>query len=420
MRAFLRGSFWEACWFWPPLAPSCCRLSSDWAHSSFADPRRLRHGIANLYRPGAHTTSILASIGIGVMFTLSVYYLQHSLLEEIRMTAPPNSPNLFLINITERERDGITRPPSKRTGILDRQALSPSVSAQILTIDGTPLEQIPMEEGARRFLNTQFVLTWARDIPPSTQILEGSWWEPQPKEPVVSVQEFAAQALGLKVGSIIEWMGIEGNIRARVANIRKTDAIRVGSNNQFILSPGALDNFSAVYYGALRVKPEMTGAIQARIFRSVSDRDRHQCRGYHRHHSRRDGPRQPCGPVCCGFCDLWRPHCSGLERCRNPLPANARGGHSENRRRHARNSGADVLHRIRSDRFGGRSHWRCTGGGRFGNPDRPVAGHALQIFVAASIRGRPITAVLTVLTGWIASYGILNRKPLDILRQIES
>jgi ABC-type antimicrobial peptide transport system permease subunit len=31
-----------------------------------------------------------------------------------------------------------------------------------------------------------------------------------------------------------------------------------------------------------------------------------------------------------------------------------------------------------------------------------------------------LTAVLTVLTGWVASYGVLNRKPLDILRQIES
>jgi hypothetical protein len=30
------------------------------------------------------------------------------------------------------------------------------------------------------------------------------------------------------------------------------------------------------------------------------------------------------------------------------------------------------------------------------------------------------TAVLTVITGCIASYGILDRKPLDILRQIES
>jgi putative ABC transport system permease protein len=31
-----------------------------------------------------------------------------------------------------------------------------------------------------------------------------------------------------------------------------------------------------------------------------------------------------------------------------------------------------------------------------------------------------ITAALTVVTGWLASYGILDRKPLDILRQIES
>src|SRR6266571_3027040 len=76
----------------------------------------------------------------------------------------------------------------------------------------------------------------------------------------------AAQALGLKVGSVLEWEALGGKIRARVANIRRTDALRVGANNQFILSPGTLDNFSAVYYGAVRVKPENAAAVQARIF----------------------------------------------------------------------------------------------------------------------------------------------------------
>src|SRR5262245_44136935 len=42
----------------------------------------LRHGIGNLYRPGAHATAIIASLGIGVMFTVIVYFLQYSLLEE--------------------------------------------------------------------------------------------------------------------------------------------------------------------------------------------------------------------------------------------------------------------------------------------------------------------------------------------------
>src|SRR5207247_11350679 len=147
----------------------------------------------------------------------------------------------------------------------NRQPLSPPISAQPMPIDALPLEQIPLEKGARRFLNAQFVLTWSREIPPATEILEGSWWKPSPPQPMVSVQEFAAQSLGLKVGSVLEWNAIGGTIRARVANIRRTDAVRVGANNQFILSPGTLDSFPVVYYGAVRAKPEAIGAIQAKI-----------------------------------------------------------------------------------------------------------------------------------------------------------
>jgi len=48
---------------------------------------------------------------------------------------------------------------------------------------------------------------------------------------------------------------------------------------------------------------------------------------------------------------------------------------------------------------------------------RAVVAGAVAWPVAAAAMA---TAVLTVITGCIASYGILDRKPLDILRQIES
>jgi putative ABC transport system permease protein len=351
---------------------------------------------------------------------LSVYFLQHSLLEEVRLTAPPDTPNLFLINITDRERDGITKVLENDPAIIDRQALSPSVSAQLLTIDGTPLEHIPLEEGARRFLNTQFVLTWARDMPPATQILEGAWWPQQPQEPLVSVQEFAAQALGLKVGSILEWTAIGGNIRARVANIRRTDALRVGANNQFILSPGTLENFSMVYYAAIRVKPEDAAAVQARIFRQfptvtvinaadvleiiqgVVDRVSLATR------------------FVAGFAIF-----GGLVVLASSIAAT----------RYRRIREVAVLKTVGATR-GTLTRMFCaefavigSAAGLIGGALAAVASAILigqildtsykftwpPVFIAAAV-----TCGLTVLTGWLASYGILDRKPLDILRQIES
>ena len=390
------------------------------AHAAVRRSAAIRHGIANLYRPGAHAAAILASLGIGVMFTVTVYFLQHSLLEEVRLTAPPETPNLFLINITNRERDGIVRLIESEPGIVERQALSPSVAAQIATIDGIPLEQVPLEEGARRFLNTQFILTWARDIPPATLILEGTWWKPDPAEPLVSVQEFAAQALGLKVGSILEWTGLGGNVRGRVANIRRTDAVRVGANNQFILSPGALDNSSAVYYGALRVKPERVAAVQARIFeqfptvtvinaadileviQGVMDRVSLAVR------------------FVSGFAIF-----GGLVVLASSIAGT----------RYRRMREVAILKTVGARR-GTLVRMFCMEFAVIGSAAGLVGG-ALAAIASAILIGQlldtpykfawmpvfgaaAITAVLTVLTGWLASYGILNRKPLDILRQIES
>ncbi|HRJ22068.1 MAG TPA: ABC transporter permease, partial [Bryobacteraceae bacterium] len=74
---------------------------------SFSLPITWRQGLANLYRPGNHAGAVLVSLGIGVMFTLTIYLIQKSLLSEVAGAAPPNAPNVFIINVTERERAGL-------------------------------------------------------------------------------------------------------------------------------------------------------------------------------------------------------------------------------------------------------------------------------------------------------------------------
>ncbi len=381
--------------------------------------RSLRHGVANLYRPGAHSVAILTSLAVGVMFTLSVYFVQHSLLDEIRLAAPPDAPNVFLINITDREKDGIARILETEPAILHREPLSPAVSSTLVSVDGVPTEQITKGDAARRFANTVFVLTWSKDVPRSTQILQGKWWEEKPAEPLVSVNDVAADALGIRVGHILEWNASGSPIRARVANIRRTDGVRTGVNNQFILSPGALEGFATAYYGSVRVQQAGIGALQTRIFseyptvtvvnaadileivQGVMDKTSQAVR------------------FVAGFAIL-----GGLI-----VLASSVAGTRQRRMREVaifRTVGATkrTLVRIFSAEF-------VVIGIAAG-----VLGSVLATVLSSVLVGQlldseyhfrwlpavvatAITAVLTVTAGWIASFGVLRKKPLDILRNVE-
>jgi putative ABC transport system permease protein len=237
---------------------------------------------------------------------------------------------------------------------------------------------------------------------------------------MVSVQEGAAEALGLKVNSIVEWDALGGTIRARVGNIRRTDSVRIGANNQFILSPGTLEAFSVVYFGAFRVRQEAIGAIQARIFE-----------------------RYPTVTVinAADIMDI-------LQEVMNRVALAIRfvagfaifGGlvvlaSSVAGTRYRRMREVAILKTVGATR-GTLVRMLCAEFAVIGSAAGLIGsllGAILSGVLIGEILETPyrfswfpvavatvITAILTVAAGGLASYGILDRKPLDILRQIES
>jgi putative ABC transport system permease protein len=386
----------------------------------FRNSPAIRHGISNLYRPGAHATVILSSLGIGVMFTLSVYFLQHSLLEEIRLIAPPDSPNVFMINITDRESEGISQMIETEPAVINRQPLMPAVAAQLMSVDGVRLEDFPIDNDARRYLRTQFTLTWAEEIPPTTEILAGEWWEPNTQELLVSVQENAAENLDLRVGSELRWSSLGGEIYARVANIRDTDAMRLGANNQFILTPKALEGFPTAYYGAIRVERQAVPALQARIFQeypTVTVVNAEDILVVIQDMADRVSL---AVQFVSGFAIL-----GGLI-----VLASSIAGTRYRRMREVailRTVGATraKLVRIFSIEFA----IIGLAAGLIGS----ALGIGLTAVLVAELLDTPYifmwtptivatfaTGALTVITAWLASYGVFGRKPLDILRDVES
>jgi putative ABC transport system permease protein len=70
-------------------------------------PSAVRHGLANLYRPGNPSAALLAAVGMGVMQIMSVYLVQQAVVSELHISSAPNLPNVFLVDITSDEVEGI-------------------------------------------------------------------------------------------------------------------------------------------------------------------------------------------------------------------------------------------------------------------------------------------------------------------------
>ena len=226
-------------------------------------PASLRHGVANLYRPGNHAQAALVALGIGVMFTLTVFLVQRGMMAEMFKSAPPGMPNVFLLDITAKERDPLIALVRAQRGLEGAPDVVGTVAAKIVSIDGKSIDSFNLKAWGRRFQRTRGVAQ-AADQPAHTAILRGAWWNPKAPqaEPQLSVAEEAAQILHLHPGSHMEWEAAGRTIRARVAAVHRIDEIHMYGRIEFIFSAGTLDGLPIIYYGGVRVAPRAVAQLQ--------------------------------------------------------------------------------------------------------------------------------------------------------------
>jgi putative ABC transport system permease protein len=227
----------------------------------------LRQGIANLYRPGNHAGAAVIALGVGVMFTVSVWIIQRGVLHDMMRTAPPGLPNVYLIDVTAANRDGVMEIIKRQQGVLGTPEMMGSVSARIQSIDGVPMRRENREGMARRYTGN-LSLSPEGAIPQFTQVVDGKWWDEhaRPATPEVSIAEDAAKALNVHVGSKIVWTTPTRTFDSTVAAIHKTQNERLTARIEFYFSPGALDGLPANSHGGVRMKPASVGALQKAVY----------------------------------------------------------------------------------------------------------------------------------------------------------
>jgi putative ABC transport system permease protein len=226
----------------------------------------LRQGLKNLNRPGNQAISVLISLGLGVAFVLTVYFVQTSLISQIIKSAPGDFPNVFLLGITQDQKSSLSDFLNHQSG-MEAHALIPAVSSRLLTIDGKTADQMDLTDHDRRHMQNEFTLTWSDSIPPDTRIVEGRWWQPPFAAPMISAGEDAVRQFKIRIGSILEFDIGGRTVRGKVVNVRNIEFSRPGISNQFIFSPGALSDFPVSYIGTVRMDSSRVADFQSTLFK---------------------------------------------------------------------------------------------------------------------------------------------------------
>lgn len=233
-------------------------------------PSSLRHGLANLYRPGNPSAALLAALGMGVMQIMTVFLVQQAVVKELNISSAPNLPNVFLVDITTSEIDGMKKLLASQPSVTTTPELLPVVTSRIIEINGMEANKAKLQNFPKRMLQS-ISLTWSSELPPGAKVVQGQWWtaaqeKDSAKQPLVAIGEKTAERLGVKVGSSITFAAQDAHFTATVAALTKSDGQHTYSRAEFVLPPPALAGLPVVWYGGVHADPNRVGELQRALY----------------------------------------------------------------------------------------------------------------------------------------------------------
>lgn len=254
----------------------------------------LRQGIANLFRPRNQTAAVTLSIGFGVFLLATLQLVQANLLDRFRIEAAADRPNLLLFDLQTDQLEGV-RTFFESRGVLLEQ-MTPLVPARIAAIGGRSASELLADttDGApeRWALRREYRNTYRARLAETEELVAGEWWEEGGYEggphagpvgtgageaatgggagqsavaasrlPRISVEEELARELRVGIGDRITW-DVQGvPIETEIASLRRVDWARFSPNFFVVFEPGVLEEAPQTIVALARV-PETVGRAE--------------------------------------------------------------------------------------------------------------------------------------------------------------
>ncbi|NOJ50525.1 ABC transporter permease [Bradyrhizobium archetypum] len=230
----------------------------------------LRLAVANIYRPGALTPSVVMSLGLGLAVLVTITQIDGNLRRQFLAALPERAPSFYFIDIPTADADrfgAFLKQVAPQSTVED----VPMLRGRIVAARGLRADQLKPSQDSEWVLQSDRGLTYTGEIPKGSKVVEGEWWSADYSgPPLVSMEKKIADGLKLTIGDEIVVNVLGRDIPAKISNLRNIDWQGLGINFVLVFSPNAFKGAPHTHVATLsEVHADPAG--DARIIKQVAD-----------------------------------------------------------------------------------------------------------------------------------------------------
>ena len=220
--------------------------------------------LANLKRRASENSVQLVSFTIAIKLLLLITVMKSSILSEWEQQFPEDTPNHYLINITQNQIDPLKAFVEEnnianqgfyhvyrgrlsaingiKTVDEDKEE-TPVTSGENSANDKKPKAKKAEQQESRQGMGRELGLTWRDEIPEENEIISGQWWQVGDEKPQVSVESNIAERLAIKLGDELTFTIGSDVFTVPVTSIREVNWQSRQLNFIMVFNQSVLDKF---------------------------------------------------------------------------------------------------------------------------------------------------------------------------------
>lgn len=239
-------------------------------------PRRLpfawRQGISNLHRPNNRTVLLLVSLGMGTFLILTLYLMRGTLLGQLNVSEVEGRPNLMLFDIQDDQAEPLKRRLREAGAPPVQEA--PVVTMRVAALKGRPVAEILRDRAsgvASWTLRREYRSTFRGELTDTEKVLAGAFTGTAPagaERVPVSIERGLADDMQAAVGDEIDF-DVQGVVvKTVIGSIRQVEWQRLQPNFFVVFPQGVLEAAPKFHILALRVaSPADSARVQQLVVR---------------------------------------------------------------------------------------------------------------------------------------------------------